>query len=255
MSKNAPLSPSLLRTCTPWPYYACDWSQNAAGFCTMAMGSFLPTQANFISVTSLASSNANKWHTMDTSNALPVDYVPTKVMWSPTLIKDAEYLAACGDGVYIWKVSGHDVVESSEESVNGDDLAKMTTPFSASSMRSYALTGRLASRSTPRRSSGDFNGVLPASLTGRPGEPDHNPPAPITAFDWSAVDPTLLVTASYDTTCTVWCLETGIIKTQLIAHDKEVFDVAFSPTSADSFVSVGADGSLRLFDIRYVLQK
>lgn len=44
--------------------------------------------------------------------------------------------------------------------------------------------------------------------------------------------------------------QAGSIKTQLIAHDKEVFDVAFSPKSADTFVSVGADGSLRLFDIR-----
>lgn len=77
-----------------------------------------------------------------------------------------------------------------------------------------------------------------------------NPPAPVTSFDWNKMDPTLLVAASYDTTCTLWCLETGTIKTQLIAHDKEVFDVAFSPVSADTFVSVGADGSLRLFDVR-----
>jgi len=41
-----------------------------------------------------------------------------------------------------------------------------------------------------------------------------------------------------------------VIKTQLIAHDKEVFDVAFSPKSSETFVSVGADGSLRLFDVR-----
>lgn len=45
-------------------------------------------------------------------------------------------------------------------------------------------------------------------------------------------------------------MQTRSIKTQLIAHDKEVFDVAFSPKTPDSFVSVGADGSLRLFDIR-----
>lgn len=38
--------------------------------------------------------------------------------------------------------------------------------------------------------------------------------------------------------------------TQLIAHDREVFDVAWLPTSTDIFCSVGADGSLRAFDLR-----
>ena len=46
-------------------------------------------------------------------------------------------------------------------------------------------------------------------------------------------------TSSIDTTCTIWGLETGQVigrvnmvtgqvKTQLIAHDKEVYDIAFS---------------------------
>lgn len=39
--------------------------------------------------------------------------------------------------------------------------------------------------------------------------------------------------------------------TQLIAHDKEVYDVEWLPNSpAQIFVSVGADGSLRAFDLR-----
>lgn len=38
--------------------------------------------------------------------------------------------------------------------------------------------------------------------------------------------------------------------TQLIAHDREVYDVAWLPGSTDIFVSVGADGSLRAFDFR-----
>ena len=39
--------------------------------------------------------------------------------------------------------------------------------------------------------------------------------------------------------------------TQLIAHDKEVLDVAFS-TGKDVFGTVGADGSFRTFDLRCV---
>lgn len=38
--------------------------------------------------------------------------------------------------------------------------------------------------------------------------------------------------------------------TQLIAHDREVYDVAWLPGSTDIFTSVGADGSLRAFDLR-----
>jgi WD40 repeat protein len=38
--------------------------------------------------------------------------------------------------------------------------------------------------------------------------------------------------------------------TQLIAHDKEVYDIAFA-RGTDLFASVGADGSVRMFDLRY----
>lgn len=38
-------------------------------------------------------------------------------------------------------------------------------------------------------------------------------------------------------------------KTQLIAHDKEVYDIAFA-TGKDIFGTVGNDGSLRMFDLR-----
>ncbi|KAI7852693.1 WD40-repeat-containing domain protein [Circinella umbellata] len=74
--------------------------------------------------------------------------------------------------------------------------------------------------------------------------------APLTSFDWNEVDPSLIVTASIDTTCTVWNVETSQAKTQLIAHDRDVYDVAFMHETSDIFASVGADGSVRLFDLR-----
>jgi len=89
--------------------------------------------------------------------------------------------------------------------------------------------------------------------------------APLTSFDWNEVDPNLLGTSSIDTTCTIWGLETGQVigrvnmvtgqvKTQLIAHDKEVYDIAFSKAGGgrDMFASVGADGSVRMFDLRHL---
>ena len=46
-----------------------------------------------------------------------------------------------------------------------------------------------------------------------------------------------------------------MVRTQLIAHDKEVFDIAFSRAGGgrDIFASVGADGSVRMFDLRLVI--
>jgi WD repeat-containing protein 68 len=52
--------------------------------------------------------------------------------------------------------------------------------------------------------------------------------APLTSFDWNETDPTLIGTSSIDTTCTIWDLEAQTARTQLIAHDKEVFDIAFA---------------------------
>lgn len=73
--------------------------------------------------------------------------------------------------------------------------------------------------------------------------------APLTSFDWNESDPNLIGTSSIDTTCTIWDVTTGQARTQLIAHDREVFDLAFA-RGKDVFASVGADGSVRMFDLR-----
>eukprot|EP00956_Cyclotella_meneghiniana_P021135 scaffold38052_cov68-Cyclotella_meneghiniana.AAC.3 len=73
--------------------------------------------------------------------------------------------------------------------------------------------------------------------------------APLTSFDWNEYDPSMIGTSSIDTTCTIWDINTQTARTQLIAHDREVFDLAFS-RGTDVFASVGADGSVRLFDLR-----
>lgn len=73
--------------------------------------------------------------------------------------------------------------------------------------------------------------------------------APLTSFDWNTDDPNLIGTSSIDTTCTIWDMNAMAAKTQLIAHDKEVYDLAFA-RGKDIFASVGADGSVRLFDLR-----
>lgn len=73
--------------------------------------------------------------------------------------------------------------------------------------------------------------------------------APLTSFDWNSDDVRLVGTSSIDTTCSIWDIEAQQPLTQLIAHEKEVFDIAFAK-GTDIFASVGGDGSVRLFDLR-----
>lgn len=73
--------------------------------------------------------------------------------------------------------------------------------------------------------------------------------APLTSFDWSPSFINTVVTSSIDTTCAIWDVEKCITKYQLIAHDKETYDVHFSGDK-DIFASAGADGSVRQFDLR-----
>ncbi|TID13559.1 hypothetical protein CANINC_004917 [Pichia inconspicua] len=79
---------------------------------------------------------------------------------------------------------------------------------------------------------------------------------PMTSFDWNSFDPTSLITCSIDTTCTAWNLvkETFVAKSQLIAHDSEVYDVKYIYGDKNVFASCSSDGSVRLFDLRNLEQ-
>lgn len=89
---------------------------------------------------------------------------------------------------------------------------------------------------------------------------DINTFPPVTSFDWNKTDSSIIITSSVDTTCTVWDLnrshslgkdkDTAHVKTQLIAHDLEVFDVKFLHELTNVFASVSNDGSMRVFDLR-----
>lgn len=72
--------------------------------------------------------------------------------------------------------------------------------------------------------------------------------APLTSFDWNQKDPSIIGVCSLDTTCSIWDISKECIKAQLIAHDKEVFDIGFQDVNI--FATVGADGSMRMFDLR-----
>ncbi|KAI6204111.1 hypothetical protein M3Y94_00634500 [Aphelenchoides besseyi] len=96
---------------------------------------------------------------------------------------------------------------------------------------------------------------------------------PLTSVDWNETDQRIIGGSSIDSTCTIWDVEAqesiGVVppqpydnernrrlkynvRTQLIAHERPVHDLAFSKLGSgrDYFASCGADGSVRMFDLR-----
>lgn len=221
----------------PWPAYAADWAPTSSSFdgddpfALIALASFMPTKKNDLLVLNVH----------DPTNTV-INAPPVKVIGSMAYRMAATKAAFCpqrrADGVDLLALCGADVTLV-QVGKNGADAVGILSSAAALKRNSIASDGVILP-------SGNANGN-PAN-----GH-DGNSPAPITSLNWSATDPNLLITASYDTTCTIWNVETGSIRTQLIAHDKEVFDVSFSPVRSDTFVSVGAEGSLRLFDTRYAV--
>ena len=71
---------------------------------------------------------------------------------------------------------------------------------------------------------------------------------PLTACDWSKTNNSIIGVCSVDTTCAILDLNKLEVKYMIIAHDKEVYDISLQDEF--TFMSTGADGSVRLFDSR-----
>ena len=148
-------------------------------------------------------------------------YPVTRILWEPASSKkqSTDLLATSGDHLRLWSLPSQ-------------------STFTASNS-----VGKPPSSNQPPPAK-----LTPLALLSNSKSPEHT--APLTSLDWNTVSPSLIITSSIDTTCTIWDIPTLTAKTQLIAHDKEVFDVRFCANSVDVFVSCGADGSVRMFDLR-----
>ncbi|UYV67327.1 DCAF7 [Cordylochernes scorpioides] len=200
----------------PWTVYSMNWSIRPECRFRLCLGSFIEEYTNKVQIVNLEE-GASEFRAVATFDH---PYPTTKILWAPDpkgLLPDL--LATSGDYLRVWRVEGGQV--------------KMECLLN-------------------NNKNSDFC-------------------APLTSFDWNEVDPNILGTSSIDTTCTIWTLEvdcvwqtgqalgrvslvSGHVKTQLIAHDKEVYDIAFTRAGGgkDMFASVGADGSVRMFDLRHL---
>lgn len=229
-----------------YPLFCADWISGASGD-LVALGSFREGFQNRIQVlggtqrandeetdtaSNLVPNTANSAHSLPENGAesvfdfslvaeTPTDYPVTALQWQP---QGHDRFAASSDVLRLFHVSQ----EHGEPSL----------------VQTHMLAANTA-------------GSIGNNTTGNPADSDFNTLPPVTGFDWNLCDPMLMVTLSVDTTCTVWDLSRlraqnrgGLIKTQLIAHDLEVFDVKFMHMSADVFASVLNDGLMRVFDLR-----
>jgi WD repeat-containing protein 68 len=146
-------------------------------------------------------------------------YPVTRILWEPPSSnkQTQDLLATSGDHLRLWSLP------NDQQNFSGNTITRKPVEM-------------------PLRK------LMPLALLSNSKSPEHT--APITSLDWNVVSPSLIITSSIDTTCTIWDIPSLTAKTQLIAHDKEVFDVRFCAASVDVFVSCGADGSVRMFDLR-----
>ncbi|WVQ93012.1 hypothetical protein IAU59_000075 [Kwoniella sp. CBS 9459] len=137
---------------------------------------------------------------------------------------------------------------------------------SGDALRIYEVTKEWGTDSGAGQAGGTGSGYVGkngwAAANGEPGyavrsrsvltnsKTPHTSLPPVTSFSWNPKSPNSIVTCSIDTTATLWDINTSQALTQLIAHDRAVYDLSWLPDSSDIFVSVGADGSLRAFDLR-----
>nr|POE77536.1 putative wd repeat-containing protein c17d11.08 [Quercus suber] len=218
----------------PFATYAYDWCKwpipggNGAG--KMAVGSYLEDPHNFIQI--LDTQITPQELTTPSSAPYGLEYTKiaeatcaypvTRILWEPpsSQKQSTDLLATSGDHLRLWSLPQASAQHSSN--INRSSAANTREP-------------------APQK-------LQPLALLSNSKTPEHT--APLTSLDWNTLSPKLIITSSIDTTCTIWDIPTLTAKTQLIAHDKEVFDVRFCAGSVDVFVSCGADGSVRMFDLR-----
>lgn len=206
-------------------YYRIDQSSQFR----LAIGSYIEQYNNTVQVlkTKSVTEGPDNQSTIQIYSACEIEhpYPCTKILWSPegkasggdaggsavTNLGNKDLLATAGDYLRLWSVTPDDTKSSS------DNSSELLTPKREALLINNARSSEYCS--------------------------------PLTSFDWNEDDPNMIVTSSIDTTCTIWDINTETVKTQVIAHDKEVFDLAFS-RGTHTFASVGADGSVRMFDLR-----
>ena len=242
----------------PWAVYSFDWCKwpvhqqglgDAAG--KMAIGSYLEDGHNYVRAMSISCASSGT----RLIECAQIQIIDTQIVPDPEPesseagapqygiehIKTAEAAHSYPVTRMLWEPESSQKKSCDLLATSGDHLRLWSLPV-AKPYQSNSITRptNVGDQSAPK--------LQALALLSNSKSPEHT--APLTSLDWNTVSPSLIITSSIDTTCTIWDIPSLTAKTQLIAHDKEVFDVRFCAQSVDVFVSCGADGSVRMFDLR-----
>lgn len=233
------------RYLAPWGIFAVDWCKwpvtpggnGLGGYGRVAIGSYSEDSHNCIQILSTApiQQNRHSGYPSGDQNQPSIEFTKlaeathtypiTRILWEPPTTSKpfTDLLATSGDHLRLWSLP------------NTNSASSPNPPASNSITRTNSI------HTQPQK-------LTPLALLSNSKSNESS--APLTSLDWNTISPALIITSSIDTTCTVWDIPTLTAKTQLIAHDKEVYDVRFMSNSVDVFASCGADGSVRMFDLR-----
>ncbi|KAK9117771.1 hypothetical protein Sjap_016718 [Stephania japonica] len=199
----------------PWPIYAMNWSVRRDKKYRLAIASHLEQFPNRVEIVQLDDSTGE----IRSDPALSFDhpYTATKAMFIPDRdCQRPDLLATSADFLRIWRIP-----PNNKDSGGGGGGGESELNNSDSMITLQSL----------------LNGNKNSEFCG-----------PLTSFDWNDSEVRRIGTSSIDTTCTIWDIERETVDTQLIAHDKEVYDIAWGGLGV--FASVSSDGSVRVFDLR-----
>ncbi|EXB41429.1 WD repeat-containing protein LWD1 [Morus notabilis] len=202
----------------PWHIYAMNWSVRRDKKYRLAIASLLEQLPNRLEIVQLDDSTGEI--RSDPALSFEHPYPPTKTIFIPDKeCQKPDLLATSSDFLRLWRIHDDDS-DAHLGNGNGDEY-NTNTNSGGSRVRLLSL----------------LNGNKNSEFCG-----------PLTSFDWNEAEPRRIGTSSIDTTCTIWDIEREAVDTQLIAHDKEVYDIAWGGVGV--FASVSADGSVRVFDLR-----
>lgn len=236
----------VFRFLSDWLVSCVAWSNEPGESFRLALASYVEEYSNRIQLVSLSKDEYNEEIYALTSFEHP--YPATKLLWIPrnnNQLQLPQMLATTADYLRLWRVNE---LPPTESHINHSDQSALFED--ESSIRDKVEV------------------KLECLLNTNKGMKYC---APLTSFDWNECDPSIIVTSSVDTTCAVWdiavskVLDTVVsdpfigsdrvtcnLRSQIVAHNHEVYDVSFSRsgTGREVFVSAGGDGSVRLFDLR-----
>ena len=204
----------------PWTVYAMSWSRRSSSPSSsspfrLAIGSYIEQYSNVVSIIQKNPSSDDPSTSLYKVAEFDHPYPCTRLQWSPdTSQGSTDLLATTGDYLRLW-------------SLGKDDTTTMMDTTSTTTTSGGRSNNNNNNNNNPVKKEAVLNNNKTSEYC-----------APLTSFDWNDADPSILGTCSIDTTCTIWDVNTQTPRTQLIAHDREVFDIAFS-RGKDVFASVG----------------